>query len=156
MSDPITPLLKVPQYFPFPSAWMPELSWWPIRPFPLFLVSPIYLSLCILYYCHKCHPCSELRIFVLVFPSARTIRLIDLYNLLLHFLPLSAQMSPYQKMFSDHYVKLWPSSPWDSTSFEILLHSTLIATWHSVYLIVRLFSSPPVEYEHGEDGNFDL
>ena len=72
----------------------------------------------------QCHSCSELRIFVLIFPS---ICLTDCYNLLLHFPYLSAQMSPYQKMSSNHAIKLWPSSPWDSIFFETLFHSTLIS-----------------------------
>ena len=122
----ITPVLKVLWYVLLPSVQKPELCQWPTIPFTVFLLSPICLC------SHprllsQCHPCLELRIFVLIFPPARIICLTDHYNLLLHFLQFSAQMSPYQKMASDHAIKLCPSSPWDSTFFETLLHSTLIS-----------------------------
>jgi len=125
-SDLITPVLKVLRYVLLPSVQKPELWQWPTIPFTVFLLSPVCLC------SHpqllsQCHPCLELRIFVLIFPPARIICLTDHYNLLLHFLQFSAQISPYQKMSSDHSIKLWPSSPWDSTFFETLLHSTFMS-----------------------------
>ena len=67
----------------------------------------------------QCHSCSELRIFVLIFPS---ICLTDCYNLLLHFPYLSAQMSPYQKMSSNHAINcdlLAPGTPLSLKLFSI-------------------------------------